>query len=390
MNLTSQFIEWIGPMEQTYMNIACLQEDLLSKSSNNNNNNNQDIKIRNEFTHLELSPTTMFSHVASLTPYSDYNQSPRNMYQCQMGKQTMGTPAHALYYRTDNKLYRVQNVQAPLVQTKAHREYCMDEYPHGCNAVVAVISYTGYDMEDAMIINKSAFQRGFGYGYVYKTKFFDFEEEEKRFASLTHKPHYILSNIKSNSNDPMKLNTSVTGIDKFVESLDYDGLPPTGITLQHDDPMLCLVDTTTGEHRIITYHDTEPSIVQAVRVVGPSSSSNSSNSSGNIGMKQVRSVNITLRYPRKPIIGDKFSSRHGQKGTLSVLWPQENMPFTESGISPDVLINPHAFPSRMTIGMLIESMAGKSAAMHGEFQDATAFQFHEENRVIDYVGEQLK
>jgi len=153
-----------------------------------------------------------------------------------------------------------------------------------------------------------------------------------------------------------------------------------GEAIQYGEPVCCIVDTISGEHRIIKHKSEEKAYVETVRVLGSSSNTNKSTA---------RKVSITMRYPRKPVIGDKFSSRHGQKGTLSVLWPQENMPFSESGMSPDVMINPHAFPSRMTIGMLLESMAGKAGAMHGHFQDATPFQFHEEHRAVDYVGQQL-
>jgi DNA-directed RNA polymerase I subunit RPA2 len=366
VHLGGKQVEWIGPMEQVFMDIACIPDDITEVT-----------------THIEINPTIMLSHVASLIPFSDYNQSPRNMYQCQMGKQTMGTPAHALRHRSDNKLYRIQNPQAPIVQTQTHRDYSMDEYPQGANAVVAVISYTGYDMEDAMIINKAAFERGFGHGSVYKTKVIDLDEEEKRLTSETGgKPILRFINLKTppiSSDDDA---ASMAG-EKFCEHLDYDGLPYQGEVVEHGKPICCLVDTMTGRNFFINHKDDETAYVETVRVIGSSAAISGGKAA------PVRRVSITFRYRRNPVIGDKFSSRHGQKGTLSVLWPQENMPFTESGLTPDVLINPHAYPSRMTIGMLIESMAGKSGSLNGIFQDATPFQFHEEDKIIDYMGQQL-
>ena len=378
IHLATRLPEWIGPMEQTHMEIACLPDD-----------------IRSDTTHVELSPDVMLSQIAALTPFSDCNQSPRNMYQCQMGKQTMGTACHAWKHRTDNKMYRIQNPQAPLVQNQAHSEYMMDEYPQGTNAVVAVIAYTGFDMEDAMIINKGAYERGFGHGSVYKTKNVDLEEEEKRMTKDGTRPTMKFGNVKSKK--MMEEEAMLNGVNlsevsiKFEESLDVDGLPFEGEIVKSGDPIACLVNVVTGEHYVIKHKDGESAYVDTIRVLGK-------NTGGRVIEKasrqvkdsvQLRKVSMTFRYRRNPIIGDKFSSRHGQKGTLGVLWPQEDMPFSESGMSPDILINPHAFPSRMTIGMLIESMAAKAGSMHGKFQDSTPFRFHEENKVIDHYGEQL-
>ncbi|KII95280.1 hypothetical protein PLICRDRAFT_169948 [Plicaturopsis crispa FD-325 SS-3] len=348
----------VGPFEQVYMDIACTPEGIEQGVS----------------THVEHDPTNFLSILANLTPFSDFNQSPRNIYQCQMGKQTMGTPSTALKHRTDNKLYRLQTGQSPVVRPALHNTYAMDSFPNGTNAVVAVISYTGYDMEDAMILNKSAHERGFTYGTVYKSQIIDLKDVRGASKSSTSPTlHFGLGSDIRTANGP-KLKQH-----PCCDFLDNDGLPFIGLKVTSGDFLAAYVDDTTHRTRFVKYKGDEVGYVDEVRLLG-----------SDAGDSELQKLHITLRITRAPVIGDKFSSRHGQKGVCSQKWPAVDMPFSESGMQPDVIINPHAFPSRMTIGMLVESMAGKAGAMHGLAQDATPFKFSEEDTAISYFGEQLK
>ncbi|KAK9481232.1 hypothetical protein V1514DRAFT_3371 [Lipomyces japonicus] len=335
----------VGPFEQVYMDIACTPDEIKSGLHS----------------HVEYSPTNILSILANLTPFSDFNQSPRNMYQCQMSKQTMGTPGTALRYRSDNKLYRLQTGQTPVVKAKLYDDYGFDNFPNGMNAVVAVISYTGYDMDDAMIINKSAHERGFGYGTVTKVEKIDLGENRRRGDPITQRFGF--------------------GSDSWPEQwrtkLDEDGLPMVGVLLEQGDPIAAYFDDNLGRTKAMVYKSSEAAFVEEVRLLGDD------------GDQEFQSISVKLRITRSPVIGDKFSSRHGQKGVCSQKYPTIDMPFTESGIQPDIIINPHAFPSRMTIGMFVESLAGKAGALHGVAQDSTPFQFSEQATAADHFGKQL-
>lgn len=358
--------DYVGSFEQPFMSIACTDPEIASGDS----------------THVEYDPTNILSIVANQTPFSDFNQSPRNMYQCQMGKQTMGTPGTALKYRTDNKTYRLQTGQTPVVRPPLHNEYGLDNFPNGTNAVVAVISYTGYDMDDAMILNKSAHERGFGHGTIYKAKKIDLAEENKqnrgRSAAVTHMFGFApTAMVKSN----------------WRNTLDEDGFAAIGIKVKEGDIIAAshtvTKDPMSGEYvnrdgitHLHRYKEVEEAYVEEIKLIGNETGSND----------PCQAVSIRFRIPRSPVIGDKFSSRHGQKGVCSQKWPARDMPFTESGMQPDVIINPHAFPSRMTIGMFVESLAGKSGALHGLAQDSTPFKFKDKagETAVEYFGHQLK
>ncbi|XP_028844972.1 DNA-directed RNA polymerase I subunit RPA2 [Denticeps clupeoides] len=342
-NLAMGMQELIGTFEQVFLNVGIFEDEI----------------EKGVTTHQELFPHSMLSVVANFIPYSDHNQSPRNMYQCQMGKQTMGFPLHSYQDRSDNKLYRLQTPQSPLVRPRMYDHYNMDNYPIGTNAIVAVISYSGYDMEDAMIVNKSSWERGFAHGCVYKSELVDLDEKVKGEDGLV---------FGVQPGDP-----KVNGM------LDADGLPSIGASLKNGDPFYSYINLNTGKSFVCFYKSQETCVVDNIKVC-----------SNDAGTGRFKRVCITVRVPRNPTIGDKFASRHGQKGILSRLWPAEDMPFTESGMMPDILFNPHGFPSRMTIGMLIESMAGKSAALHGLCHDATPFTFSEEHSALEHFGKMLQ
>lgn len=362
-------LDYVGPFEQQYMNIACVEDDI----------------IPNLTTHIEFTPTNILSILANMTPFSDFNQSPRNMYQCQMSKQTMGTPSTNLIHRTDNKAYLLQTGQTPIVRPPLYNAYGLDNYPNGTNAVVAVISYTGYDMDDAMIINKSSHERGFGDGVIYKTKVFPLNEESRSRSRTTIDSLFGFHNQTAYEDDR---DPSIPPEARM--NLQSDGLPPIGLKVSENSIILAhhtvMLDTASnkfgnfdGRTSYFRYKDSEDAYVDQIRLIGDDS-----------GAQPCQSISIKFRIPRRPVIGDKFSSRHGQKGVCSFLWPSEDMPFSESGIQPDVIINPHAFPSRMTIGMFVESLAGKSGALHGLAQDCTPFSFSEDNTAGDFFGEQLR
>lgn len=324
-------VELIGPFEQAFMEIRCADGG--------------DGGRREYFpaTHEEIHPTAILSVVANLTPYSDHNQSPRNMYQCQMAKQSMGFSSQAIQFRADVKSYHLQTPQSPIVRTTSYSKYCMDEFPTGTNAIVAVLAYTGYDMEDAMILNKSSVDRGLCRGHIYQTESIDLAKKQDKVDQV--------------------LEIFTRSSDKTMDSsIDSDGLPYIGQIINPNEPLYSTYNTLTSKTKPTMLKSSEPAIIDYIAVDGTGSKN------------YMQKVNIRTRRPRNPVIGDKFSSRHGQKGVCSQLWPDIDMPFSAvTGMRPDLIINPHAFPSRMTIGMLLESIAAKGGSLSGKFVDATPF-----------------
>ena len=310
-------------------------------------------------THLEIEPFTILGAVAGLIPYPHHNQSPRNTYQCAMGKQAIGAIAYNQFSRIDTLLYLMVYPQQPMVKTRTIELIKYDKLPAGQNATVAVMSYSGYDIEDALVLNKSSCDRGFGRCQVFRKystqlrkypnrtadRIGDRQMDEKNPGKPIAK-HAILSpdgmamvgeHIKSGEvylNKEVPLNTSSTGIGS---------------------------DYGTNEHKPapMSYRVADPAIIDKIMI------SQTENES--------MVIKVQSRQTRRPELGDKFSSRHGQKGVVGIIVNQEDMPFADSGVCPDIIMNPHGFPSRMTVGKMLELLSGKAGVLNGTLEYGTAF-----------------
>ena len=314
--------------------------------------------ITQEHTHIEIFPPTIFGVAASTIPYAEHNQSPRNTYQSAMVKQAVGIYMANFHLRMDSRGHVLHYPEKPLVQTKALELIGYNDRPGGHNMVVAVMSYTGYNMEDAVIVNRSSVERGMARSTFFRT----YVTEERRYpggeedrieipdpSSHGYKGKQYYRLLEGDAIAPIESSVrggevliGKTSPSRFMEEMKEF----TAISAKRKDSSVSL---RYGEKGIVDQ------VVITTTVEGH------------------KLIKVKVRDYRVPEIGDKFASRHGQKGVIGILISQADMPYTYQGITPDLIINPHALPSRMTVGQLIESIAGKVAALGGRFVDGTPF-----------------
>jgi len=361
---TTCVIEYLDISEINTMMIAMTYNDIV--------NNKKDNKIFVNYTHCELHPSMMYGAVVSCSPFVNHNQAARNQFQGSMGTQAIGLSS-TNYLRTINIYQHVLYYpQRPLISTRPSRYLNADKMPSGINAIVAIMCYTGYNQEDSLIFNKSSIERGLFISSHYR-----------KYEATEQKNQVTLAEERFCKPEKFNLDGSVKT--QEIKPASYDkldeetGLVKEGEYVTEKDIIIGKVIPLKTGDGTAQFKDSSVSI--------------KTNESGYVDRVYTNKdsdnytfCKVKLRTEKIPEIGDKFASRHAQKGTIGMTYRSEDMPYTKDGVVPDIIMNPHALPSRMTIGQLLECILGKVCLFKGCYGDATAFN----GTKVKDIGEELE
>ena len=332
--------------------------------------NNQNTR----YTHCEIHPSVIFGIMGSIIPHVQTNQLPRNLYSCGQGKQAIGVYASNFRNRMDTKTQVLYYPQKPLVQTRMSKYLYNNILPYGINAIIAIACYTGYNQDDSIIFNRASLQRGLFRTIKFRT--YSIREEENEFTGFKsiicnpllfqrENPGIVLQNLKPGN----------------YTKLDDNGIVRVGLKVVEDDIVVGRVIPTskTDENNRQIYLDVSEYIRRAeTGIIDRIFFSHDNNN--------FLFVKVRLRKEKIPEMGDKFASRSGQKGIMGMILSEEDMPVSKNGIRPDMIINPQAFPKRMTISQFIECLQNKECSLKGFFGDSSPFQ----NILLDKIGDVLE
>ncbi len=364
--INKKFLSWI---DLIYMGII----ELVDANEEENCFISIDLNsIDSNTTHVEIYPPSILGIGASIIPYPEHNQSPRNTYESAMAKQSLGFSTPLMNASTYVRQHFMLYPQIPVVSTKAISLLGLDERPTGQNCIVAVLPFEGYNIEDAVVFNKSSVERGLARTFFYRV----YEAEAKQYPGGM-KDTFELPSADEN----------IRGFrgEKAYRLLEQDGAVMHEAIVSGGD---ILIGRTSPPRFIEEYKEFEvkgPYRRDTSVGVRPSENGVVDTVIMTQSVEGGKMYKIRVRDMRIPEIGDKFASRHGQKGVLGMLVNQEDLPYTEEGIVPDIMINPHAFPSRMTVGQFMESLGGKAASLRGKVVDGSAFLGEKLNDIKDVM-----
>jgi DNA-directed RNA polymerase II subunit RPB2 len=360
--LSESVIEYIDADEQEHSLIAMKPNDL-EKQWKRPEKTTEIYR----YTHCEIHPSTIFGVLASCIPFPDHNQSPRNTYQCAQAKQAMGVYVTNYENRMDKTSYVLTYPGRPLVDTRIMDMIHINDIPSGFTVIVAIMTHTGYNQEDSLLFNKGSIDRGLFQATIYHTEKDEDKQKVNGDEEIRCKPDATKTKGMKFANYNKVNSKGVIPENTLVENRDIIIAKITPIKENRNDPS-----------KIIKYED-KSRIYKTDEEIYIDKNYIDRNGDG------YNFAKIRVRALRKPVIGDKFSSRSGQKGTIGNIIPEEDMPFTKDGIRPDIILNPHAIPSRMTIGQLKETILAKVLLSLGLYGDGTSFG----ELAVDAICEQL-